>query len=66
MQLVSYIYLGGLVESAVGMDVVIKDDDPDHDPHAKQECVLTAETTCIFPTQERKEGGKLLNKLNNT
>lgn len=53
---VSYVYLGGLVEGAVGVDVVIKNDDSDHDPHAKQERVLTAETTRIFPEcTERKE-----------
>lgn len=46
---VSYIYLGGLVEGPVGVDVVIQNDDADHDPHAKQDCVLTAETTGIFP-----------------
>lgn len=42
---VSYVYLGGFVEGAVGVYVVIKNDDSNHDPHAKQECVLTAETT---------------------
>ena len=50
----SYIYLGGLVEGAVRVDVVIKNDDPDHDPHAKQERVLTAETTRIFPEYTEK------------
>lgn len=45
----SYVYLGGLVEGAVGVDVVIKNNDSDHDPHAKQERVLAAETTRIFP-----------------
>lgn len=51
---VSYVYLGGLVEGAIGMDVVIKNDDSDHDPHAKQECVLAAETTRIFPGNREK------------
>lgn len=42
---VSYVYLRGLVEGAIGVDVVVKNDDPDHDPHAKQKRVLAAETT---------------------
>jgi len=45
----SHVYLGGLVEGAVGVDVVIEDDDSHHDPHAKQDCVLAAEPTRIFP-----------------
>lgn len=43
-----HIYLGGLSKSAVGMDVVVKNDDSHHHPHAKQECVLAAEATRIF------------------
>lgn len=54
---VSYVYLGGLVEGTVGVDVVIKNDDSDHDPHAKQKCVLAAETTRIFPKYTDTEGG---------
>lgn len=53
---VSYVYLGGLVEGTVGVDVVIKNDDSDHDPHAKQERVLAAETTRIFPKYTGEEG----------
>lgn len=57
---VSYVYLGGLVEGSVGVDVVIKNDDSDHDPHAKQERVLAAETTRIFTKHtEREEEGEL-------
>ena len=41
----AYIYLGGLVEGSVGVDVVIQNNDSYHHPHAKQECVLTAEAT---------------------
>lgn len=55
---VTHIYLGGLVEGAVGVDVVVKDDDPDHHPHAKQNRVLTAEATWIFP--------KCIERLNDT
>lgn len=53
---VSYIYLGGPVEGAVGVDVVVKDDDADHDPHAKQKRVLTAETTRIFSDHTERGG----------
>lgn len=52
---VSYVYLGGLVEGAVGMDVVVKNDDPHHDPHAEQERVLAAETTRIFSGKKEEE-----------
>lgn len=36
------------------MDVVVKNDDSDHDPHAKQECVLAAETTRILTKTQRE------------
>lgn len=47
----SYVYLGGLVEGAVGVDVVVENDDSHHHPHAEQDCVLAAETTGIFPDE---------------
>ena len=52
---VSYVYLGGLVEGAVGVHVVVEDDDADHDSHAKQERVLAAETTRILPENGDRE-----------
>lgn len=57
---VSHVYLRGLVEGAVGMDVVIENDDSDHDPHAEQERVLAAETTRILPktTDRRRVKGE--------
>lgn len=51
----SYIYRGGLDEDAVGVDVVIEDDDADHDPHTEEEGVLAAETTRILPKTHRRE-----------
>lgn len=51
----SYIYRGGLDEDAVGVDVVIEDDDADHDPHAEQEGVLAAETTRILPKKKQQQ-----------
>ena len=56
---VSYVYLGGLVEGAVGVDVVIKNDDSDHDPHAKQERVLAAEATRVFPKYTVRERNRI-------
>lgn len=56
----AHVYLRGLVEGAVGMDVVIENDDSDHDPHAEQERVLAAETTRILPktTDRRRVKGE--------
>lgn len=51
----SYIYRGGLDEDSVGVDVVIEDDDADHDPHTEEEGVLAAETTRILPKTHRRE-----------
>lgn len=50
----SYIYRGGLDEHAVGVDVVIEDDDADHDPHTEQEGVLAAEATRILPKKQQQ------------
>lgn len=52
----AYVYLGGPVEGAVGVDVVVKDDDADHDPHAEQKRVLAAETTRIFSELTERGG----------
>lgn len=52
----SHVYLRGLVEGTVGMDVVIENDDSNHDPHAEQERVLAAETTRILPKKKQTEG----------
>lgn len=61
---VFYIYLGGLGEGAVWMDVVVKDDHSHHHPHAKQECILAAEATRIFPKKKKKKNSKGLFKIN--
>lgn len=45
----SHVYLGGLVEGAVGVDVVVEDDDSHHHPHAEEQRVLAAETSRVFP-----------------
>lgn len=50
----SYIYRGGLDEHAVGVDVVIEDDDADHDPHTEEEGVLAAEATRILPKEQQQ------------
>ena len=57
---VAHVYLRGLVEGAVGVNVVIENDDSDHDPHAEQERVLAAETTRILPkiTNRRRVKGE--------
>lgn len=49
----SYVYLGGLVEGAVGVDVVVENDDSHHHAHAEQDRVLAAETAGIFPEEHR-------------
>lgn len=43
-----HVYLGGLVEGAVGMDVVVEDDDSHHHPHAEEQRVLAAETSRVL------------------
>lgn len=50
-----HVYRGGLDEDSVGVDVVVEDDDADHDPHAEQEGVLAAETTRILPKRKTKK-----------
>ncbi len=59
---VSYIYFGGLVEGTVGMYMVVQNDDSDHHPHAKQECVFAAETTRVFPKSTKRERSRELEK----
>lgn len=51
----SHVNLGGLVEGAVGVDVVVEDDDSYHHPHAEEQRVLAAETSRVFPGGKRAE-----------
>lgn len=44
----THVYFGGLGESTNWMDVVVEDDDPDHDTQTEGHGLLAAETTSIL------------------
>lgn len=43
-----HVDLRELVERSVGMNVVVENNDPDHDPHTEQERVLAAEPARVL------------------
>lgn len=54
----THVYFRGLGESADRMDIVVEDDDPDHDTQTEGHGLLAAETTSIL-TEFREK-----NKIN--
>lgn len=56
----AHVNFGRLGESPDRMDVVVEDDDPDHDPQAERHRLLAGESAAVLPEggAELRQGGE--------
>lgn len=51
----THVYFGGLCECTNRMNIVIQDDDPDHDTQTEGNGLLTAEAAAVFSVSRQKQ-----------